>query len=308
MSLAQLQSIQFLPGTTALDYSDELNVLGITGDKFLWLLSDPLNSTERGNCVVISQHGHPSLVRFNPGGSPQPCILLADLCGPIDVYDTESLHLQRSYLEHCDKVTGIDWISRDSHSFISCSKDGTVKLYDLLKPHSYTSLSLNMNVCGVRCNPFNMNQFAFGTSEGKFFVYDIRQMISPYLEVKGHSRTVSRVIFISSDEILSMSLDSTAKLWDINRTVCINNYVGHVHHTYFVGVDAIEDYIVMGGEDSSLRVYGKRDRNCITHKRISSNQVFVCGCVWLNSSSSNVQKYLLALDNEGQLALLRMTI
>ena len=72
-------------------------------------------------------------------------------------------------------------------------------------------------------------------------------------------------------------------------------------------MDAIEDYIVMG-EDSSLRVYGKRDRNCITHKRISSNQVFVCGCVWLNSSSSNVQKYLLALDNEGQLALLRMTI
>ena len=28
MSLAQLQSIQFLPGTTAPDYSDELNVLG----------------------------------------------------------------------------------------------------------------------------------------------------------------------------------------------------------------------------------------------------------------------------------------
>ena len=220
MSLVQLQSIQFSPGTTALDYSDELNVLGITGDKYLWLLNDPLNSTDKGKSLILSQHGHPSLVRFSPGGSPQPCILLGDLCGPIDVYDMDNLHLQRSYLEHGDKVTGIDWISRDNHSFVSCSKDGTVKLYDLTRPHSYASLSLDMNVCGVRCNPFDMNQIAFGTSIGKFYVYDVRQMASPYLEVKGHSRTVSKVIFITTQEILSMSLDSTAKLWDISKSVC----------------------------------------------------------------------------------------
>ena len=112
-------------------------------------------------------------MRFSPGGSPQPCILLGDLCGPIDVYDMDNLHLQRSYLEHGDKVTGIYWISRDNHSFVSCSKDGTVKLYDLTRPHSYASLSLDMNVCGVRCNPFDMNLIAFGTSIGKFYVYDV---------------------------------------------------------------------------------------------------------------------------------------
>ena len=151
-------------------------------------------------------------MRFSPGGSPQPCILLGDLCGPIDVYDMDNLHLQRSYLEHGDKVTGIDWISRDNHSFVSCSKDGTVKLYDLMRPHSYALLSLDMNVCGVRCNPFDMNQIAFGTSIGKFYVYDVQQMASPYLEVKGHSKTVSKVIFITTQEILSMSLDSTVKL------------------------------------------------------------------------------------------------
>ena len=59
MSLVQLQSIQFSPGTTALDYSDELNVLGITGDKYLWLLNNPLNSTDKGNSLILSQHGHP---------------------------------------------------------------------------------------------------------------------------------------------------------------------------------------------------------------------------------------------------------
>ncbi len=257
--------------------------------------------------MILSQHGHPSLVRFNPGGSPQPSILLGDMYGPIDVYDAENLHLQRSYLEHCDKVTGIDWISRDNHSFVSCSKDRTVKLYDLMKPHSYTSLSLDTNVCGVRCNPFNMNQIAFGTSVGKFFIYDQRQMATPYVEVKGHSRTVSRVIFITAKEILSLSLDSTAKLWDITKTVCIENYVGHVHHTYFVGIDVTDDYIVMGGEDSSLRIYCQRNCNYIAYKKVSSYRCFVCGCAWLKSHSSNTQKYLLALDNQGQLVILSMT-
>lgn len=227
-------------------------------------------------------------MRFNCG-SLQPCILLGDLCGPIDVLDVENLCLQRSYLEHCDKVTGIDWISRENHLFVSSSKDGTVKFYDLQSPHSYASLSLDNNVCGVCCNPFNMNQIAFGTSIGKFYIYDIRKMASPYLEVKGHSRTVSKVLFVTAQEILSMSLDSTAKLWDASKTVCVENYVGHVHHTYFVGADAIDDCIVMRGEDSSLRVYCKRNSNCIASHRLSSSQYFICGCAWLKSSSSVIR-------------------
>ena len=83
--------------------------------------------------------------------------------------------------------------------------------------------------------------------------------------------------------------------------MCVENYVRHVHHTYFVGVDATDDYIVMGGEDSSLRVYCKRKCNYIAFERLSSCHCFVCGCAWLNSCSSNTQKYLLALDNQGQL-------
>lgn len=223
----------------------------------MWLLNDPLNSVDPGDSL-LSQHGQPSFVRFNCAGLLQPCILMGDLCGPVDVYDMENLCLQRSYLEHSDKVTGIDWISHDNHSFVSCSRDGTVKLYDLSKPHSYASITLDMNVCGVRSNPFDMNQIAFGSLEGKFYVYDVRQLASPYLEVKGHSRTVSKVIFTTAQEILSMSLDSTAKLWDLTKTVCVENYVGHVHHTYFVGADVTDDYIAMGGEDGCLRIYYKK--------------------------------------------------
>ena len=142
--------------------------------------------------------------------------------------------------------------SRDKQSFVSCSKDGTIRFYDLSLPHSHTTISMDVNVCGVHSNSFDLNQVAFGTAKGKFFIYDCRKTSSSYLEVKGHSKTVSNVIFTSKKEVLSMALDSTAKLWNVNRTVCTGNYVGHVHHTYFVGVDSTDKYIVMGGEDMQL--------------------------------------------------------
>lgn len=307
MKLSHRIHLSSLHTTRGFDYCDEFNLLGIVGDNILWLLPDPVNSEELGKTKMISQHGHPTIVRFSPAGSPNPGVLLGDLCGPIDVYDTQTSSLQRSYLEHCDKVTGIDWSSREKRSFASSSKDRTVRLYDLSLPHSHSTITMNVNVCGVRRNPFNLNQIVFGTAQGKYFVYDTRKLFSPYLEVKGHSRTVTSVIFISKTELLSMSLDSTAKLWDLNHTVCTENYVGHVHHTYFVGVDSIEEYILMGGEDSSVRVYAKHKCNHIVCERLSPQQCFVCGCAWISAQSSSTEKRFLVLDNCSHLSAFVLT-
>ena len=308
MRLSRSIHLSSLHTTRGFDYSNEFNLLGIVGDNLLWLLPDPINSTKLGTTKITSQHGHPAVVRFSPPGSPNPCVLLGDLCGPTDVYDTQTSCLQRSYLEHSDKVTGIDWSSRESHLFASGSKDGTVRLYDLSLPHSHSTVTVDGSVCGVRSNQFNLNQIAFGTAHGKFFVYDTRKLSSPYLEVKGHSRTVTSVIFISKSEVLSMSLDSTAKLWDVNRTVCIENFVGHIHHTYFVGVDSIEDYILMGGEDSSVRVYVKQQCNHIACERLSPQQCFVCGCAWISTHSSSTEKHFLVLDNCSHLSAFVLTV
>lgn len=238
--------------TRGFNYSEEFDLLGIVGDSSLYLLPNPLDSMTANGKTIESQHGHPSVVRFSPAGSPSPTVLLGDLYGPVDVYDTDTLCLRRSYLEHSDKITGLDWTSRDKSLFASCSKDGTVRLYDLLLPHSISILKMDLTACGVRSNPFNLNQIAFGTADGKFFVYDTRNLALPYLEIRGHSRTVTSVVFVSESEVLSLSLDSTAKLWDMNQTVCTGNYIGHVHHTYFVGVDSIDDYILIGGVYKAL--------------------------------------------------------
>ncbi len=310
MRLGNSMHMSSLHITRGFDYCEEFDIFGVVGDSVLWLLPDPVSSTstESRKTQIVSQHGHPAIVRFSPAGSPDPGVLLGDLCGAIDVYDTQTSCLQRSYLEHSDKVTGIDWSSREKRSFASSSKDGTVRLYDLSLPHSHSTVTMDTNVCGVRSNPFNLNQIAFGTAQGKYFVYDTRKLSSPYLEVKGHSRTVTSVIFVSETELLSMSLDSTAKLWDVNQTVCVESYVGHVHHTYFVGVDSIEDYILIGGEDSSVRVYAKHQRNHIACERLSPQQCFVCGCAWICAQSSSTEKCFLVLDNHSQLSTYFLTV
>lgn len=141
-------------------------MLGIVGDSVLWLL-DPVNFVELGKSKIVSQHSQPAIFCFSPAGSPDPCVVCGDLCGPIDVYDT-----QRSYLEHSDKVTRIDWSSRQKHLFASCIKDGTVRLYHLSLSHSDSTVTMDTNVCGVRSNPFDLNQISFGTAQGKYFVND----------------------------------------------------------------------------------------------------------------------------------------
>lgn len=156
--------------TKGFHFSEQFNVLGIVGDNTVQLLTDPLEYKDHKKATFPSQHGHPNVVRFTPAGSHTPAVLLGDLFGPIDIYDTETLRLKRSYLEHSDKATGIAWTSRDNHLFATCSKDCTVRLYDLSLPHSISALKIDANVCGVRTNPFDFNQICFGTESFLFTI------------------------------------------------------------------------------------------------------------------------------------------
>jgi len=113
---------------------------------------------------------------------------------PLTFFNLQTKTLTRRYLEHSDRVTGIDWTG-GGQSFISSSKDGTVRLYALNSPHSHTTIDMLTAVCGIRRNPFNDSHIGFGTAKGKFFIYDVRNSVLPFLEVKGHSNQCIISIF-----------------------------------------------------------------------------------------------------------------
>ena len=89
---------------------------------------------------------------------------------------------------------------------------------------------------------------------------------------------MSNALFVSDFELLTVGTDNAAKLWDLNKTVCTNAYEDTTHETCFVGVDSFHDYVALGGEDNSVRVYKKHDSKSIVTKQLHPSSTYVCGC------------------------------
>ena len=138
-----------------MDYCKGLDLLAVTCECLVHLVTPGAFNSD----TFASLHGCPALVRFSMRGSDAR-VLVSDNDGPIDVIDIETKGLIRSYLEHGDRVTGLDWTS-DNTSFVSCSKDFTVRFYASDEPHSFATLQMQTGVCGVRCNPYMTNQVIF---------------------------------------------------------------------------------------------------------------------------------------------------
>ncbi len=119
----------------------------------------------------------------------------------------------------------------------------------------------------------------------------------------GHLKTVSRVIFVSDYELLTVGTDNTAKLWDLNKTVCVKEYKGCVHQKFFVGVDTLDNLIALGSEDMYVRIFKKENSQCIASKRLLSPSSFVCGCA-LTLVGDLVQ--LIVLGNRGHMLYLQL--
>lgn len=185
-------------------------------------------------------------------------LVVADAENPIAVFDATDHELIRAYREHSKDNTGIDCCPDNPTSFASSSKDCSVRLYDIRNPHSHSKIEIcPFPVCGVVYNTFNTRQVGFGSTQGKYYVYDTRNLSTPYVEAKAHRKTVSTVIFLPNNELLSTAIDSTAKRWDLHKTICKVEYQGHINTRHFVGADAKGDYIALGGEDSTMRIYHK---------------------------------------------------
>ena len=207
----------------------------------------------------------------------------------------------RSYLEHGSRVTGLTWYEKQS--FISCSADGTVRLYDLA---NCICLNLSAGTCGVHISPFSPNLIAFGTTRGKFYIYDIRNTSTPFIEAKAHLKTVSNTLFVSKFELLTIGTDNTAKLWDLHRTVCTTTFEDNKHESCFVGVDSFNDFVALGGEDNFIHIYyTKYASKSIITKELHPSSTYVCGCVLVPKDES-IQ--LIATGNQGHVVYFKLDI
>jgi WD40 repeat protein len=105
----------------------------------------------------------------------------------------------------------------DPTRLVSGSDDGTVKLWSVHSEASTATIETKVNVCCVQFSPTNSNLVAFGSANYRVYLYDLRNTSMPLSSIAGHSKAVSYVRFLDSDQLVSASTDSTLRLWDVSR-------------------------------------------------------------------------------------------
>jgi WD40 repeat protein len=117
---------------------------------------------------------------------------------------------------HKDEVKAIVTES-DGHSLVSCSLDGTVKLWDLNDP-SQPPHNLNTGKWGA--NGFyslalnhNGHLLAAGTHDGAILLWDMLKPQAEPLILQGHTAIVTHLSFNADDALASSSADGSVRVW-----------------------------------------------------------------------------------------------
>uniref|UniRef100_A0A2P2I6F2 E3 ubiquitin-protein ligase RFWD2-like n=1 Tax=Hirondellea gigas TaxID=1518452 RepID=A0A2P2I6F2_9CRUS len=171
-----------------------------------------------------------------------------------DAFTTQKLHV---YKEHQKRCWSVDFNKMDTKLLASGSDDACVKLWHLDSERSLTNLEAKANVCCVQFNPESRYHLAFGSADHCVHYYDLRNLKESLKVFKGHRKAVSYVKFISGEEIVSASTDSQLKVWNVNKSDCVQSLRGHINDKNFVGLATDGEYVACGSENNSLYVFYK---------------------------------------------------
>eukprot|EP01087_Luapelamoeba_hula_P015917 TRINITY_DN4822_c1_g1_i1.p1 TRINITY_DN4822_c1_g1~~TRINITY_DN4822_c1_g1_i1.p1 ORF type:complete len:776 (+),score=137.71 TRINITY_DN4822_c1_g1_i1:208-2535(+) len=184
--------------------------------------------------------------------------------GVLSVWDVSQSQVVWSAKEHEKRIWAIDYALPDPSKMVSASDDHRVKLWTINQRRSNLTIDLGANVCGVRYNPTSAYHIAVASSDHNVYYYDLRMPVCPMLTLASHTRAVSHIDFLSPNELVSMSVDGSLKLWDLSASAAPERhksqqtYAGHNNSRYFVGMCMVQgDYLVCGSEDNILYTYSK---------------------------------------------------
>ncbi|KAF8943259.1 RING finger and WD repeat domain-containing protein 2 [Haplosporangium gracile] len=243
-------------------------------------------------------------------------IASSDYEGIVSLWDAQTGVNTLNYDEHEKRAWSVDFSRTDPTRLASGSDDTKVKIWSTNHKASVCTIVSKANICCVKFNPESSNHIAFGSADHHIHYYDLRKASEPLFVFKGHRKAVSYVKFLSRDELVSASTDSTLKLWSTQRMNCARTFVGHVNEKNFVGLSASGDWISCGSENNAVYTYYKELRDpVITVKFGNSNPVtgedtadedpsqFVSSVCWKKNTSNNI---LLAANSTGVIKVLEL--
>ena len=164
----------------------------------------------------------------------------------IKLWDLNSSQCAKSYSNHGDKVSSLDWHGTESTVLLSGGYDGSVVAVDMRAPDTKIRWTVDTDVEDVRWDPHGGHCFYVTTDSGMVYRYDARNNNSnnstakPIWALQAHDSSISSfdVNGRIPGYVVTGSTDKQVKLWDVSddrpRMVVSRNLdVGKVFSTRF---------------------------------------------------------------------------
>lgn len=253
------------------------------------------------HCPILNFQATSKLASLSWSFESAALLAAATYKGDIIMHDTEKNTQVLSLREHERRTLFIDFSHLKPNLLLSGSDDRTVKLWDVRAASSSMTLQTSANVCCVRFNPAESNEFAFGSANHNVYSYDLRHPAAPLCVFEGHYRAVSHIVFLNRSQLVSASTDSSCKIWDVVKQEPGLSYTGHANERNFVGLCASNEFFACGSEDNGVYVYHKGFSGPVVRCGFGSGGGFVSTVAWKPNSP-----WLVAATNNGNLEVLEL--
>jgi hypothetical protein len=171
----------------------------------------------------------------------------------------------------------------------------SLQVWSLQQPRAALTLDVGANVCCVAHHPTAAHTVAVGSASHQALIYDLRAPRHPLATLRGHSKAVSYVRWLSDCELVTSSIDSTVRLWqsgagggggggkgagacapadgaaaaasgdapgvieamddDAAGWASARVFAGHQNHRNFVGLSVQSPFVACGSESNEVCVY-----------------------------------------------------
>ncbi|XP_055853214.1 U5 small nuclear ribonucleoprotein 40 kDa protein-like [Episyrphus balteatus] len=246
-------------------------------------LGAPALSSLRAPIVRIEDHkSEVTSCDFHPSGK---FILSGNSKGQIylcDIYGTFSKTML--FKGHADSVTETHF-SRDGFDFYTCSKDGTIGIWDTFR--GYRKARLECHEDGVNCVQGGRLAYPIlcsGSDDGTVRLWDAREK-ECVLTLNNTSTVTATCFTADGDYVISGGHDSDIKIWDLRTCEIVCKLRGHIGKVTGLSLSPCGSYLLSHSVDNTLRVWDIRPH--VTFKRcvgcFSSYQFFpsaLLRCAW----------------------------
>jgi len=177
---------------------------------------------------------------------------------------TTQLKQRRILQGHKGKIYGVQW-SKDNRNIVSAGQDGNMIIWNAFTTNKVQAIPLKATFVMTCAYAPNGEMVACGGLDNAVSIFHVPhpEGKKPIQELAEHEGYVSCVRFISNNEVLTASGDSSCMFWDSEKGKVKATFKGHEGDV--MCVDAREGGAVFcsGSVDKSVKVWDSRSVSCV---------------------------------------------